>query len=109
MMSTDFAIIFSCCFAAMLAYRVLPMLLLRGRELPPTAQRALELIPTAAFAALVANNLFKPELFAHGVWDGLMPTIASGVVAVVAVKTSSLIACALVGVVAYVLLAAVSL
>ena len=57
----------------MLGYRVVPMLLLRGRELSPTAQRALELIPTAAFAALVANDFFKPELFAQGVWDGLLP------------------------------------
>jgi len=107
--SREFAVIFACCFVAMLGYRVVPMLLLRGRELSPTAQRALELIPTAAFAALVANDLFKPELFAQGVWDGLMPTIASVFVAAVAIRTRSLIACALVGVVAYVLLAMVGL
>ena len=104
MSSADFLLIFAGCFATILACRVVPLFVLKGRELSVSTQKALELIPPAAFAALVANDLFKPDLFAQGLWDGTMPLIAAVVVAVVAVKTKNLLACALVGVAAYVAL-----
>ena len=50
--------------AVMLTCRCLPLLLLRGRELPERVERALSLIPAAAFAALVANDLVKPDVYA---------------------------------------------
>ena len=100
----DFLFIYGICIITILICRVVPMFFLKGRELSASTQRALELIPPAAFAALVANDLFKPELFAQGLWDGVMPLIAAAVVVVVAVKTKNLLACVIVGVVAYVAL-----
>lgn len=104
MSTAEFLIVFACCSATMLAYRVVPVFALRGRGLSPGVQQALGFIPTAAFAALVANDLFKPELFAQGLWAGLMPAVASLAVVAVALKTRNLLACAVVGVAAYVLL-----
>lgn len=52
--------------AVMLTCRCLPLLLLRGRELPERVERALSLIPAAAFAALVANDLIQPDLLTAG-------------------------------------------
>lgn len=101
---TEYLIVFAGCFASILACRVIPLFVLKGRELSVGTQRALELIPPAAFAALVANDLFKPELFAQGIGDGAMPLIAALVVVVVAVRTKNLLACVLVGVAAYVAL-----
>ncbi|MDO4890820.1 MAG: AzlD domain-containing protein [Coriobacteriaceae bacterium] len=109
MTMTEFLIVYGCCFATILVCRVVPLFVLKGRELSASTQRALELIPPAAFAALVANDLFKPELFAAGLWDGCMPLIASIVVVAVALKTKNLLACVIVGVLAYVLLMMVGL
>lgn len=100
----EFLIVFGCCSVTILVCRVVPLFLLKGRGLSEGVQQALELIPPAAFAALVANDLFKPDLFAQGTWNGIMPLIAAAVVVVVAVKTKNLLACVIVGVVAYVLL-----
>ena len=101
---TEYLIIFACCATTILVCRVVPLFILKGRELSASTQRALELIPPAAFAALVANDLFKPELFAQGIWDGVMPLIAALVVMVVALRTKNLLACVIVGVAAYILL-----
>lgn len=100
----EYLIIFACCATTILICRVVPLFILKGRELSPSTQRALELIPPAAFAALVANDLFKPELFSQGIWDGVMPLIAAVVVMVVALKTKNLLACVIAGVAAYILL-----
>lgn len=100
----DFLILLVDCSATILACRVVPLFVLKGRELQPSTRRALEMIPAAAFAALVANDLFKPDLWAQGAWNGAMPLIAAAVVAVVAVKTKNLLACACVGVAVYALL-----
>ena len=100
----EYLIIFAGCLATMLACRVIPLFALKGHALSTTTQQALELIPPAAFAALVTNDLFKPDLFATGLWDGIMPLIAAAVVVAVAVKTKNLIGCAIVGVVMYVIL-----
>lgn len=104
MTPNEFLLIFAGCFVTMIICRVVPLFVLKGRELKPATQRALELIPPAAFAALVANDLFKPELFAQGTWEGLMPLVAASVVAVVALKTRNLLACVFVGVGAYIAL-----
>lgn len=100
----EYLLILGCCSATIIACRVVPLFMLKGRELSVRTQRALELIPPAAFAALVANDLFKPDLFAQGAWDGAMPLLAAAVVVLVAVKTRNLLACAIVGVAAYVAL-----
>ena len=50
---SDFLIVFAACALTMLACRVLPVFLLKGRQLPETMVRALNFIPPAAFAALV--------------------------------------------------------
>lgn len=104
MSMTEYLIIFAGCFATILICRVVPLFVLKGRELSDTTQRALELIPPAAFAALVANDLAKPDLFAQGLGDGIMPLIAALVVVVVALRTKNLLACVIVGVAAYVAL-----
>ena len=100
----EFAIIVGACAGTILVCRVVPLFILKGRELSPSTQRALELIPPAAFAALVANDLFKPELFEQGIGSGIFPILAAAIVVVVAMKTKNLLACAIVGVIAYVLL-----
>ena len=104
MSTAEFLIVFGSCIATILICRVVPLFALKGRELSPGTQRALELIPPAAFAALVANDLFKPELFANGIGDGVMPLLAAAFVVVVAIRTKNLLACVIVGVIAYVLL-----
>lgn len=104
MSTTYFLILLAACAATILACRVVPLFLLKGRELQASTVQALQMIPAAAFAALVANDLFKPDLWAQGAWNGAMPLIAAAVVAIVGVKTKNLLVCAIVGVVAYALL-----
>lgn len=88
----------------MLICRVVPLFALKGRELPEGVQRALGFIPPAAFAALVANDLLSPGMFAAGVWPAAAPLLASAVVVGVALKTKSLLWCAVSGCAAYALL-----
>lgn len=101
---SDFFIVFACCAVTMLICRVVPLFALRGRELPAPVERALGLIPPAAFAALVANDLLSPGMFDAGLWPAAAPLIAALVVVAVAWKTKSLLWCAVSGVVAYGLL-----
>lgn len=96
---SEFWIFYAITLAAMLCYRCVPFFVLKGRELSPHVQRALGFIPAAAFAALVANDLFDP---ASGFEP--LPLVAAAAVALVAKKTGSLLACALLGMVAYALL-----
>ena len=95
---TSFLIIFGLCAITMLICRVAPVFLLKGRELPDTFVRALGFIPPAAFAALVTNDLFKPELFSQGLQAWLAPLIAAAAVIVVGAKTKSMAWCIVVGV-----------
>lgn len=90
--------------ATMLLCRCVPLFLLKGRELSPRAKEALNLIPPAAFAALVANDLIQPDAFASSWWEGVLPLVAAVPVLIVAKKTGSLIWCAVVGMVCYALL-----
>ncbi len=100
----EFWIVLIVCALTMLACRVLPLFLLKGRELPPMLSRALGFIPPAAFAALVANDLLTPGMFAGGLWPAAVPLIAALCVVVVACKTRSLLWSAVAGVVSYALL-----
>lgn len=105
MTAQDFLAIWPPIFAVILACRVVPIFALRGRELPTSAVEALGYIPPAAFAALVANDLFSPTAFSTGPWPALLPIVAAVAVAVVARKTRSMLWSCMAGVVAYVALA----
>ena len=99
---SDFLIILTGSAVLMLVCRVVPMVALKGRQLPPTVVRALGFIPPAAFAALVANDLFQPASFAGGdPWAWITPLAAALAVAVVGLKTKSMAWCIVVGVAAY--------
>ena len=100
----DFAIITLSCALTMLACRVIPVFALKGRELPAGAVRLLNLIPPATFAALIANDLFKPSAFAAGIWTGAIPFVSAVLVFAVGYKTKSLVWCIVTGVVSYALL-----
>ena len=100
----EFFIVFACCAVTMLICRVVPLFALQGRELPDRVQQALGFIPPAAFAALVANDLFSPGMFDAGLWPAAAPLIASVIVVAVALKTKSLLLCAVAGVAAYAVL-----
>lgn len=103
---TQFLIIFVCCALTMVLCRVAPLFLLKGRPLPQGLERALGYIPPAAFAALVANDLFTPGMFALGLWPAAAPLLAAAIVVVVARLSGSLLWSALTGVAAYGLLTA---
>ncbi len=98
---TGFWIVFGTCALTMLACRVLPLFLLKGRELPERVTEALGFIPPAAFAALVANDLFTPGMFDAGLWPAGAPLLAALIVVVAARLTKSLVVSAVVGVIAY--------
>lgn len=100
----DFLVVFACCVVTMLVCRVVPLFVLKGRNLPESVERALGFIPPAAFAALVANDLLAPGMFDAGIWPAAAPLLASGAVVIVGLKTKSLLWCALAGVAAYALL-----
>ncbi len=100
----QFFIVFGICAVTILICRVLPLFILKGKDLPESMERALGFIPPAAFAALVANDLLTPGMFAEGLWPAALPLVAGLIVVVVAVKTKSLLICALTGVAAYALL-----
>ena len=101
---TGFWIVFVTCALTMLACRVLPLFVLKGRELPERVSEALGFIPSAAFAALVANDLLTPGMFDVGLWPAAAPLVAALVVVVVARLTKSLLWSAVAGVAAYALL-----
>lgn len=101
MSGASFWVFYAFALGSMLAFRCVPLFVLKGRELPPRVVEALGLIPPAAFAALVANDLFSPvaEL-------SVVPFLSAAAVVFVARKTGSLIWCALVGMGAYAVLGA---
>ncbi len=101
---TQYLVIVAICIVTMLICRVMPLFLLKGKQLSPSVERALGFIPPAAFAALSANDLLTPGMFAAGIWPAAAPLVAAAVVIVAARATKSLIVCAVVGVAAYALL-----
>lgn len=100
----DFLLILAACGVAMLICRVLPLFLLKGRELPEGVSKALGFIPPAAFAALVANDLLTPGMFDAGFWPAAEPLLAAVAVVMVSVITKSLLWSAVTGVAVYALL-----
>ena len=94
-------VIYVSVLVTMLISRVVPLFVLKGRELSPAVTQAIGLIPAAAFAALVANDLFQPDLFAADPMAGFVPVVAALPVVVVARLKGSLILCAVVGMLAY--------
>lgn len=104
MTGTDFLIIWLSCFGFIFACRMLPVLFLQGRSLSPRVEEALSYIPPAVFAALVANDLVSPTMFATGIWSGLMPLLAAAAVAAVFAKTRSMLWCCVGGILAYLVL-----
>ena len=101
MSTSSFLIIYLGCLATMLLCRCVPLLALKGRTLPDNLVRALNLIPPAAFAALVANDLFSPGMFDAGLWRGLMPLAAAALTMIVGYLRKSLVLCIVVGVGSY--------
>ena len=101
MSTSSFLIIYLCCLVTMLLCRCVPLLALKGRTLPDNLVRALNLIPPAAFAALVANDLFSPGMFDAGLWQGLMPLAAAALTMAVGYLRKSLVLCIVVGVGSY--------
>ncbi len=106
MTNQQFLVFYVCVLVAMLLCRCVPMIALKGRQLSPRVSEALGLIPAAAYAALVANDLIDPSVIIADPVSSLVPFLAATVVLVVARKTGSLIWCALVGMGAYALLSA---
>lgn len=100
----DYFVVLGCCAVTMLVCRVVPLFVLKGKQLPQGVEQALGFIPPAAFAALVANDLLTPGMFDAGVWPAAAPLAAALVVALVAWRTKSLLWCAVSGVAAYALL-----
>lgn len=101
MSTSDFLLIYAIILATMVVWRVAPILFLRGRSLPERVESAIGLIPSAAFAALVANDLIRPQTFQTDPVAGLLPLAAAAVVLLVARKTGSLVWCAVVGMACY--------
>lgn len=101
---TDFAFIGVACAITMVICRVVPVFALRGRNLPGWLSQALNFIPPAAFAGLIANDLFSPAMFDAGIWPAAIPLVATVAVIAVAIKTKSLVWCIIVGVGMYGLL-----
>lgn len=101
---SDFFLIYGSIAVTIAICRHAPMLLLKGRELSPRVSDALSLIPVAAFAALVANDLLSPGMLAVGLWPGLLPLAAGIIAGIVAWRSRSLVATAVAGVIAYALL-----
>ena len=100
----DFAIIVGACAITMVLCRVVPVFALKGRKLPAGAVRLLNLIPPATFAALIANDLLNPGMFANGIWPAAIPLVSAALVFAVGYKTKSLVWCIVVGVGSYALL-----
>jgi len=113
----NFLLITALCAATILISRTLPLMVLKGRELPAWLSRALGYIPPAAFAALVVNDLVQPITWpqaslasiAATVWPACIGWLAALVVMLVALKLRSLTWCIVVGVATYGLLLLVPL
>lgn len=89
------------CCLTMVACRVGPAFVLRGRQLSPRFKLCLNLIAPATFGALVASDLVSTDMFSSGMWPAILPFIAAIVVFVVALKTKSLLICAISGIAIY--------
>ena len=86
----DYFVVLGCCAVTMLICRVVPLFVLKGKQLPQGVDQALGFIPPAAFAALVANDLLTPGMFDAGLWPAAAPLAAALVVALVSLATIAL-------------------
>ena len=93
------------CVLAMWACRVIPLFLLKGRELPPRLAQALGFIPPASNMPGFKRSLATSAANAAGVWPAAIPLVAAVASALVAVKTKSLLWTAVAGVAVYAALA----
>ncbi len=110
MSAGTFLLIYAIVLSTMLVCRLVPLFALRSRELSPGVVEVLDLIPVAAFAALVANDLFQPAAWELGfTWQAAMPIVAALGVLWVARRTRSLLWCAAAGLALYVLLSLIPL
>jgi len=100
---SEFFILLVCLVAAMAASRILPLMLLKGRKIPRIASRMLSLIPPAAFAALVVNDVTSPYFQAHDSCAFLVALLAALCVGITAYFKRSIVLCAVVGLLAYIL------
>ena len=99
MSTADFLILFIGVAIPIALFRVAPIFVLKGRQLPASVTRALGFIPPAAFAALVANDLFDPAKLASGsLRDWAAPLVAAAITGAAGTKTKSLAWCIVVGV-----------
>ena len=101
---TEFVIIFGTTLAAMVACRVLPAFVLKGKQLSPRVETCLNLIPPAAFAALVTNDIFTPGMFDSGLWPASIPLISAAIIILIARQTKSIVVCCLAGIGIYAVL-----
>lgn len=104
MPSADLAVLYILILVPMLAYRVVPLFALKGHELPSRLRDALALIPPAAFAALVANDILDPDLWGASPLLGLVPIVSALAVVPIAKRSRSLVWSALAGMCVYALL-----
>ncbi len=80
------------------------MFILKGKELSPTVEKILNLIPPATFAALISNDLLSPTMFSGDLYTCIIPLIASVLVIAVSIWKKSLVLSICVGIGAYALL-----
>ena len=100
----EFLLIWVVSSAEIATCRVLPALVLRGHPHSYRITEALGYIPPAAFAALIANDLYSAQASVTGLWANIMPLIASMAALLVAKKTRSMIWCCVAGVASYIVL-----
>ncbi len=105
---TSFWIIFMSCALTIFICRVIPLMTIKGKNLPEWVERILAYIPAAVFAALVVNDLYTPDMFEGGLWPGGLPLVASLIVIICAILTKSLGICAIVGIASYIALSLIS-
>ena len=98
---SEFWLLFALCVLAMAICRIVPLLAVREKTLSKNVEQALQLIPPAAYAALCANDLFKPETFLAFDFATAMPFLAALFVIVVSLWKKSLILSTIVGCVSF--------
>jgi branched-subunit amino acid transport protein len=98
---SDFCLILLLTGSSTFLARTFPVLLFARQRIPEGAKNLLAYIPASAFAALVANDVFKPDAFALGLWPALLPSLALVPVALAARKTRSLGIAIVVGILAF--------
>ena len=97
----EFWIIFFVSVISMLLSRVLPLFLIKDKQLPEKIENLLQLIPPAAFASLVANDLLVPESLLNISFEALIPLASALFVVIVSIYKKSLILSAITGCVAF--------